>query len=93
MAIIRVRVQPGSSQNRVDELRKGVLRVRVTAPPEKGRANAATLALLSRFLDVGVSQVRIVRGAASRDKVVEVAGMDSERLELRFQNLNEAGGD
>ena len=93
MAIIRVRVQPGSSQNRVDELRKGVLRVRVTAPPEKGRANAATLALLSRFLDVGVSQVRIVRGAASRDKVVEVAGMDSERLELRFQNLKEAGGD
>ena len=93
MAIIRVRVQPGSSQNRVDELRKGVLRVRVTSPPEKGRANAATLALLSRFLDVGVSQVRIVRGAASRDKVVEVAGMDSERLELRFQNLKEAGGD
>ena len=93
MAIIRVRVQPGSSQNRVEELRKGVLRVRVTAPPEKGRANAATLALLSRFLDVGVSQVRIVRGAASRDKVVEVAGMDSERLELRFQNLKEAGGD
>ena len=93
MPVIRVRVQPGSSQSRIEEFRAGVLRVRVTAPAEKGRANAATLALLAKFLGVGATQVKIVRGAASRNKVIEVTGMDAAKLELRIGELKTVGCD
>ena len=81
---IHLRVIPRSSRDRVAEFRDGVLRVRVAAPPEAGRANAAVIALLSQHLGVPRGQLRLVRGAASRDKVVEVEGLDQKELLARL---------
>jgi len=51
--------------------------VRVAAPPVDGRGNGALQALLCHVLNVGRSQLRIVTGAGSRDKIVEVSGRDA----------------
>ena len=84
MPSIRLRVQPRSFRSRVEEFRYGVLRVRVTAPPEDGKANSAVIALLSEHLGIARQHLKIVRGAASRDKVVEVEGLDREALLARL---------
>jgi len=84
VATIHLKVQPRGSRNRVEEFREGVLRVRVVAPPEDGKANAAVIALLSERLGVSRQKLRIVRGAASRDKVVEVEGLEPEELLARL---------
>ena len=81
---IHLRVIPRSSRDRVEEFRDGVLRIRVVAPPEAGKANAAVLALLSEHLGVSRRQLSIVRGAASRDKVVEVEGLGQKELLARL---------
>ena len=87
MARIRVRVQPGASANRVLDFRDGALRVRVTAPPIDGKANAAVLRLVSDFLRVPRNHARIIRGAASREKVLEVETIDEEYLLQRLRSV------
>ena len=59
---LKVKVQPRASANKIAGFRDGVLLVRVTAPPEKGRANAAVIALLADALGVAKTSVHITRG-------------------------------
>ena len=73
-----VKVQPKTSKDQVVGYRDGVLQLRVTAPPDKGRANAAVVALLADALGVAKSRVRIVRGQSSRDKVLAVESLTQE---------------
>ena len=81
---ISVRVQPRASRDRLGEFRDGALRISVTAPPHDGRANAAVLELLADALSIARSRLRIVRGHASRDKVVEVNGLTGEEVAGRL---------
>ena len=73
-----VKVQPKASRDQVVGYRDDVLQLRVTAPPDTGRANAAVLALLADALGVAKSRVRIVRGQSSRDKVLTVESLTPE---------------
>jgi uncharacterized protein YggU (UPF0235/DUF167 family) len=57
-----------------------VLVVRVTAPPIDGRANAALCALIAKRAGVAKGRVTVVRGAAAREKVVRVDGLDTPAL-------------
>ena len=59
-------------------------RVRVTAAPERGRANDEVLDLLAETLGLRRPQLRLVSGAASRDKLVELDGLDSSEAEERL---------
>jgi uncharacterized protein YggU (UPF0235/DUF167 family) len=54
-----------------------VLKARVSAPPEDGKANDALIRLLAAELHVGRSRIQIVSGATSRIKVIEVQGLAS----------------
>ena len=67
-----VRVQPRSSRAGVEPAGEGEYRVRVHSAPEDGKANAEVIELLAAHLGVPRSRVRIVRGAASRNKVIEI---------------------
>jgi uncharacterized protein YggU (UPF0235/DUF167 family) len=57
------------------EVRDGVAHVYLTAQPEGGKANEAVVDLLARALGVAKSNVRIVRGHATRQKSVTVDGV------------------
>jgi uncharacterized protein len=78
---------PRSSVNRVDGVVDGVLRLRVTAPAVEGAANAALLALLADELGVARRDVRIVAGAASRQKLVVIDGVDQDAVVARWPGL------
>ena len=72
---LNIRVQPRASRNAIvmDGGRANVrITVRVTAPPENGRANDAVVALLAKRLGVPNRSVRIMRGHKSRDKRVRI---------------------
>ena len=60
---------------------RAALVVRVQAPAVGGRANAAVLAALAVAFDVRPAAVRLVRGATSRTKLVEIDGVDEAALE------------
>ena len=55
--------------------RAGAIVIRVTAPPVDGKANEALCAFVAKRAGVPPSRVQVVRGTASRDKVVRVEGI------------------
>ena len=65
----------------------GVLRVRVAAPPIDGAANQALLRLLADELGVARRSVRLVAGAAGRQKLVVVDGVSPEEILSRWPDL------
>ena len=72
---IAVHVTPRSGRDEVAGWRGGELSVRVTAPPEDGRANAAACELLARSLGVPKRAVRVIRGESARHKQLEIDGL------------------
>ena len=78
MADLRVRLTPRGGRDAVDEVRDGVVRARVAAPPADGRANAALCRLLAKRLGVPPSRVSVVRGQSARDKLVRVDGIEAD---------------
>ena len=69
---VAVRVTPKAARDRIEMGEGGVVRVYVTAIPDKGAANAAVLKLLAKAMGVPKSRLEILRGATSRDKVVRI---------------------
>ena len=63
-----------------DEAGRAVLKVRVTAPPAEGAANAAVLKTLSSALGLPKSALTLAAGASARIKQVEVRGLDAAGL-------------
>lgn len=73
MVRLAVRVTPRASRDGIDGFDpEGVLRVRVTAAPADGGANAAVVKLLARALELAARDVVLVSGATGRQKVFEV---------------------
>ena len=79
-----IRVSPKSKRDAVDMGDDGTIRVRVTAAPERGKANAAVIRLLAKRLGVAKSAVAITRGLSSRHKTVRVEGMDAAEAVRRL---------
>jgi uncharacterized protein len=77
---IAVRLQPRARADEIVGERDGALVVRVTAPPERGRANAALCRLIAKRARVGLRRVSIVRGVGARQKLIRVQGADQESL-------------
>ena len=76
---VRLRVTPKASRDAVgavvaDEQGNGVLKVAVTAVPEKGGANAAVIKLLAKAWRLRKTDMDVVRGATDRNKTVRIAG-------------------
>lgn len=80
MGRIAVFVTPRASRDAIEGWRGEELAVRVTAPPDDGKANAAVERLLARRFGVPKSSVAITRGQTSRHKIVEVSGLDRDQL-------------
>ena len=81
---LNLRVSPGAGRSAVVGRHGDAWKLRVAAPPERGRANASVVSLLATSLEIGRPDVRIVSGTVSRDKVVEIVGLTLEEAEQRL---------
>jgi hypothetical protein len=78
---VTVRVRPGSARPGVGGEHDGALVVRVSAPAVDGRATEAALGAIAAAFGVRRRAVTLITGAASRRKIVEVAGADPADLD------------
>ncbi|MBI5880238.1 MAG: DUF167 domain-containing protein [Chloroflexi bacterium] len=83
-AIIAVKVVPRASQNRVEGWHGDALKVRLTAPPVEGKANAALIALLAKALHIRQGNVDIIGGETSRLKRVRISGLSADDIRARL---------
>ncbi len=80
-ATLSVRIQPRASKNEIVVREDGGLKIRLTAPPVDGAANEALIRFLADKAGVPKSQVEIVSGHTSRDKIVRISGIAAEDAE------------
>lgn len=83
-ARLAVRLVPRASRDEIVGFEGETLRVRVTAPPVAGRANAALTRLVAKRLGVARGAVRVVAGQGSRQKVLAVDGLAAEEVRRRL---------
>ena len=90
---IALKVQPGARRTEIVGFQDDVLRVRVTASPERGKANRAVIELLARTLGVPKRNVTIPLGAESRSKVALIEGLDDAGVRRALDVARDDAGD
>jgi len=85
MARLNLKVVPGSSRNQIVGWLGDALKIKVTAPPEKGKANEAVVELLSVKLGISTDDIMVVSGHSSPSKVIAIAGMDDEAIKKAIE--------
>jgi uncharacterized protein len=81
---LRLRVSPGARRTELAGRYADGWKLRVTAAPERGRANEAVIGFLARRLGIDRADVSLVSGHAARDKVVELRGVGRTEAEGRL---------
>jgi uncharacterized protein len=72
--LFRVKVHPDSRENRIEEKGPTAYEAWVKAEAEQGKANAAVLALLAARLGIEAKRLRIIKGATSPSKIIQILG-------------------
>ena len=88
---ITVQVQPGARRNEALGFEDGVLKVKIAAPPVKGRANKELIAFLSQLLNVSKGSITLEKGAASRRKLIGVSGLSQAEVAKRLAAQSKTG--
>jgi uncharacterized protein (TIGR00251 family) len=81
---LRVKVVPGSSRNEIVGWLGEAPKIKVTAPPEKGKANEAVIRLLAAALGIATDDISVVSGHSSPAKLVAISGIDDETIKKAF---------
>jgi uncharacterized protein (TIGR00251 family) len=92
-AAFPVRVVPRASKNEISGRHGDAVKIRLTAAPVEGAANEALVDFLAEVLDVRKSQIEILSGHTSRDKVVCVIGLTPRAVEERLGGHSVKGGE
>jgi uncharacterized protein (TIGR00251 family) len=85
--VLSVRAQPGARQDAILGVHDEALRVAVSAPPDKGKANAAIETLLADALGCRRAQVGLLSGATSRRKRFLIEGLNPAEIRDRLAPL------
>ena len=75
MGRLSVKVVPGSSRNQIVGWLGDALKIKVMAPPEKGRANEAVVETLAEKLGISTDDIEVVSGHSSTSKVIAITAL------------------
>jgi uncharacterized protein YggU (UPF0235/DUF167 family) len=84
---LALRVSPGARTNAVVGRHGEAWKIRVSEPPEGGRANAAVVQVLADTLGVPPRTISVISGHGARDKLVELAGITPDEIERRLEGV------
>ncbi len=79
--VFNARIQPRARRNEIAGVHGDALKIALTAPPVQGAANEACIAFLAKHFSLPRSQVVIIAGHASRNKIIRLQGIDKAQFE------------
>ena len=85
--LLKLHVTPRGSRNEIIGWRGDILYIKTTAPPVDGAANAAIVKLVAGSLKIRKSQVELVSGDKSREKILKIIGLSDAELYARLQTV------
>ena len=85
--LLTVKVVPASSRTRIAGMLENILKVKIAAPPEKGKANKALTAFFAKLFDVRKKDVTVVSGTVSTIKQLRIDGVTQEDVRKKIELL------
>lgn len=80
-----VKVVPGSSKNEITGVQDGAIKVKITAAPDKGRANKELIDFLSGVFNVRKTAITLIKGEKSRLKSLKITGITKSDIEKHME--------
>jgi uncharacterized protein (TIGR00251 family) len=71
---LKIYLQPKSSKNEIIGPYRDGIKVKVTAPPVRGKANEALIKFLAKEFKISASSIEILKGHNSREKIIRIGG-------------------
>lgn len=81
---IKVRVQPRAARNEISGLFGDALRLRLTAPPVDGAANASCIEFFAGLFKIPKSQIEIISGLTGRNKIIKLYGVKRDEVTAKL---------
>ena len=83
-SVIHVVVSANSSKRTVRLMSDGNIKIRITAPPESGKANDDIVDYMSALINVKKSQIKIIKGHLTKYKTLRITGLTTESVLSRL---------
>ena len=78
--VIKVKIVPGSSKNKIVGVYNDALKISITAPPVEGKANKKCIAYLAKYFDISKSKIEIILGQTSKNKLIKIYDISQEEF-------------
>jgi uncharacterized protein len=82
---INVKVQPNAHKDEIAGFSNGIWRVKIAAPPDKGKANKELILFFSDLLGVKKDDLSLLKGLTSHNKIIGILGMTAEAVVTRLK--------
>lgn len=78
---LKIHLLPRASRDEICGLHGDALKIKVTAPPVEGKANMALQRFIAKKLNLAASQIEIMAGQRSREKILRISGISRAAVE------------
>lgn len=78
--ILKIKIVPNSPENCIKGVVGDMLRVKINAVPENNKANHELTCYLAKFFDIKRSNIKIIKGLKSRDKIITIKGANYNKI-------------
>ena len=85
--IVKVKIVPGSSKNKIIGVYNDSLKFTITAPPVEGKANKKCIAYLAKYFDVAKSKIEIISGQTSKNKLIKIYDISQKEFLDKLEKI------
>lgn len=86
--IIKVKIVPGSSKNKIIGAYNDALKISIAAPPVEGKANKKCIAYLAKYFDVAKSKIEIISGQTSKNKIIKIYDISQKEFLDKIEKIS-----
>ena len=86
--IIKVKIVPGSSKNKIIGAYDDALKISITAPPVEGKANKKCIAYLAKYFDVAKSKIEIISGKNNKNKLIKIYDINLKEFLDKIEKIS-----
>ena len=85
--IVKAKIVPGSSKNKIVGVYNDTIKIAVTAPPVEGKANKKCIAYLAKYFDVAKSKIEIISGQTSKNKLIKIYDISHKEFLEKIEKI------
>jgi len=86
--VIKVKIGPSSSKNKIDGVYNNALKISITTPPVEGKANKECIAFLAKYFDVAKSKIEIISGETSKNKLIKIYDISKKEFLDKIEKIS-----